>query len=113
MSSAKILLVGCVAVLAAGVIGLVFWSLGAFALACVALGALIELCAVLALQSRSLPRVPVEDYDVMRATHSGKALAYADAPLSRSPRLLLVGLPALAVGAAIYLIVALIDSQGW
>jgi len=113
MSSAKILLVGCLAVLAAGVIGLVFWSLGAFALACLALGALIELCAVLALQSRSLPRVPVEDFDVMRATHSGKALAYAEAPHSRSPRLLLVGLPGLATGAAIYLAAALVNTQGW
>ena len=123
LSNAKVLIVGCLAVPAAGVIGLALWSLGAFAWASVTLGALIEVVAIISVWGRGLLRAPADDLMLLRPDlrllkpdhapgefrHPGETDARS-APMARSWALLLVGLPALATGFAIYLIAALVGA---
>ena len=107
MSNGKLVLLGCIAILVAAVIGGIFSSWSSFALACVGLGVLIEVVVVVGAQGDASPRDPEVTAAMMKATQYGKAET-VDLPTSATNwRLLLLGLPALVVGIAAYLILAL------
>ena len=107
MSNGKLLLLGCIAVAVAGIVGAVFSSWSSFALASVGLGVLIEVVVIVGAQGDASPRDPEVTAAMMKATQYGKAEA-VDMPTGATAwRPLLLGLPALATGAAAYLILAL------
>jgi len=107
VSNGKLLLLGCIAVAVAGIVGAVFSSWTSFALACVALGVLIEVVVIVGAQGDASPRDPEVAAAMMKATQYGKVEA-VDMPTGATAwRLLLLGLPALVTGAAAYLILGL------
>ena len=107
MSARRLLLLGCVAIAVAAIIGVVFSSWSSFALACVGLGLLIEVVVVVAAQGDSSPRDPEVSAAMMKSTQYGKAEA-VDMPTGATNwRQLLLGLPALLTGIAVYVILGL------
>jgi hypothetical protein len=104
LSNVKLLMLGCIAIAVAGVIGAVISSWASFMWACLILGALIEVFVVVGAQGDSTPRDPEVTAAMMKATQYGKTEA-VDMPTGATNwRLLLLGLPVLAVGVATYLI---------
>jgi len=104
MSKRSLLLLGCVAIVAAGVVGLVFWSVGWFAVSCFGLGIVIELIVSVGIHGDAPSRTPEENLMQMKANQYGYVAGLELPTDAASWRPMLLGLPALVVGAVVCLL---------
>ena len=105
MSKRSLLLIGCVAILVAAVVGLVLWSPGWFAVSCLGLGIVIELVVAVGIFNDAPSRTPDEILMQMKANQYGQANIPVELPTDAATwRPMLIGLPALVVGAVLCLV---------
>lgn len=99
MSKRSLLLLGCVAIVATAVVGLVCWSFGSFALSCLGLGVVIEIIVTVGIHGDAPSRTPEENLMQMKANQYGYVAGVELPTDAASWRPVLLGVPALVVGA--------------
>jgi len=106
MRTQTMLIIGGVAVVPAVVVALVFASWDALVLASLSTGVVLEIGAAVMIQGDANPRAPEENLSQMKANRQGY-VAGVEVPSDASGwKPLLFGLPALAVGAIAYVVLA-------
>lgn len=106
MSARRLLVIGSVGVLPGVVVGLVLRSWDGFVLTCLGVGLLVEVAVTMAIHGQAPPRSPEENLRQMKANQYGY-VAGVEVPADvRSWRSVLLGVPALCVGALGFVIVA-------
>ena len=99
MSKRSLLLLGCVAIVPAGVVGLVFSSVGWFAVSCLGLGIVIEFVVTVGIHGDAPSRTPEENLMQMKANQYSYVAGVELPTDAASWRPMLLGVPALVVGA--------------
>jgi hypothetical protein len=99
MRKRSLLLLGCIAVMAAAVVGVVLSSLGWFAAACLGLGILIDLVIAVGIYNDAPSRRPDEVLLQQMTSENARAENLVALPTDAATwRPMILGLPALLVG---------------
>ena len=106
MRMRTLLIIGTVAVAPAVVLALVFTSWDAFVLISLLTGVLLEFGAGVLIQGGAGPRDPEENLRQMKANQYGYVAGLEVPTDARSWRPLLVGVPALVIGAVAFVLLA-------
>ncbi len=110
MSARTLLLLGCVAIAVAAVVGVVLSSFGWFALSCLGLGVIIETVVTMGIHGNAPSRTPEANLMQMKANQYGYVAGVELPTDAVSWRPVLLGVPALCVGVVACLLSVILSS---
>ena len=106
MKKLTLLIIGAAAIAPAVVVGLVLASWDWFVLVCLGTGVVLAIGAAILIQGEAEPRSPEENLRQMKANQYGYVAGLEVPTDARSWRSVLIGVPALVIGAVAFVVLA-------